>query len=77
MLSKKDMHKVLVTDFMAGALEVDWRDFFPYLKWVPNRSWENKINQITSRRKILMSALIEKRKKEIASGEVAMFFVEM
>lgn len=65
--SKKDIFKVLVTDFMAGAVEVDWRDFFPYLKWVPNKTWENKIHQIASCRNLLMKALIRQQKKRIFS----------
>lgn len=32
-LSRKEMYKILVIDLMAGIIEVDWRDFFPYLKW--------------------------------------------
>ncbi|OWM80769.1 hypothetical protein CDL15_Pgr006799 [Punica granatum] len=67
--SKKDIHRILVIDFMNSCLEVDWRDFFPYLKWIPNNSLENKIRQVTFRRKVLMSALIREQKKRIASGE--------
>ncbi|XP_016666646.1 ent-kaurene oxidase, chloroplastic-like [Gossypium hirsutum] len=36
-LSRKEMYKILVIDMMAGIIEVDWRDFFPYLKWIPNK----------------------------------------
>ncbi|KAK4796654.1 hypothetical protein SAY86_028980 [Trapa natans] len=75
-LSKKEMFKVLVTDFMAGAIEVDWRDFFPYMKWVPYKSFENNIHQITLRRKILMRALIQKRKQEITLGQEANCYLD-
>ncbi|KAK3025215.1 hypothetical protein RJ639_044563 [Escallonia herrerae] len=29
-----------------GAIELDWRDFFPYLKWIPNRGFEKGLEQI-------------------------------
>ncbi|GJS62986.1 retrotransposon protein, putative, ty1-copia subclass, partial [Tanacetum coccineum] len=34
-MTKEEIFKVLVTDTTMGAIEVDWRDFFPYLKWIP------------------------------------------
>nr|KJB58382.1 hypothetical protein B456_009G207500 [Gossypium raimondii] len=48
----------LVIDMMAGIIEVDWRDFFPYLKWIPNKAFE-----------MIMNALIEEQIKRIDSGE--------
>ncbi|KAF3446236.1 hypothetical protein FNV43_RR11415 [Rhamnella rubrinervis] len=68
-LSREDIFKVLVLDLMEGAIEVDWRDFFPYLKWVPNKAMENKIQRIASRRNAVMNALVKEQKKRIASGE--------
>ncbi|KAJ7958101.1 Cytochrome P450 [Quillaja saponaria] len=68
-LSREEMFKILVIDMMEGAIEVDWRDFFPYLKWIPNKSVEMKIQQMSFRRKAVMSALINEQKKRIASGE--------
>lgn len=73
-LSREDIFKVLVLDLMEGAIEVDWRDFFPYLKWVPNKTMENKIQRIASRRNAVMNALIKEQKKRIASGEVVFPF---
>ncbi|KAK4276639.1 hypothetical protein QN277_014765 [Acacia crassicarpa] len=67
-ITKDELYKSLVLVFMEGAIEVDWRDFFPYLKWIPNKSFEEKILGIHLRRKALMRALIEKEKKRIASG---------
>ncbi|KAI9113078.1 hypothetical protein K1719_015603 [Acacia pycnantha] len=67
-ITKDELYKSLVLDFMEGAIEVDWRDFFPYLKWIPNKSMEKKIIGMHLRRKALMGALIEKQKKRIASG---------
>jgi ent-kaurene oxidase len=55
---------------MEGAIEVDWRDFFPYLKWVPNKSMEKKIHKVDLSRKYVMKALINEQKKRLASGKV-------
>lgn len=69
-LSKEEIYKILVIDMMEGAIEVDWRDFFPYLKWIPNKSIEMKIQRLSSRRHAVMNALMSEEKKRIASGEV-------
>jgi ent-kaurene oxidase len=55
---------------MEGAIEVDWRDFFPYLKWIPNKSMEKKIHKVDLSRKYVMKALINEQKKRLASGKV-------
>ncbi|XP_062076618.1 ent-kaurene oxidase-like [Humulus lupulus] len=68
-LTREEIFKVLVIDQMEGAIEVDWRDFFPYLKWVPNKKIENKIQTMIFRRKAVMNALIQEQKNRIASGE--------
>ncbi|KAL8522948.1 hypothetical protein ACS0TY_013049 [Phlomoides rotata] len=68
-LSRHEIFKILVLDPMEGAIEVDWRDFFPFLKWIPNKSFENKIQKMHFQRKAVMMALIEQQKKRIASGK--------
>lgn len=68
--SREEIFQVLVIDPMMGAIEVDWRDFFPYLKWIPNKSIETKINGMDFRRQAVMKALIGKQRKRISSGEV-------
>ncbi|XP_020232234.1 ent-kaurene oxidase, chloroplastic isoform X2 [Cajanus cajan] len=74
-LSREDIYKILVVDIMEGAIEVDWRDFFPYLKWIPNRSMEMKIHNLYIRRKAVMKALMNEQKKRMASGrEVNCYF---
>lgn len=70
-LSRQEIFKILVVDPMEGAIEVDWRDFFPYLKWIPNKGFENRIQKMHYRRQAVMKALIENQKKRIASGEVS------
>lgn len=68
--SKEEMFEILVVDPMKGVIEVDWRDFFPYLRWIPNKSFENNIQQMYLRRQAVMTALIQEQKKRISRGEV-------
>ncbi|GER29987.1 cytochrome P450 monooxygenase CYP701A16 [Striga asiatica] len=65
-LSKQDIFEILVVDPFKGILEVDWRDFFPYLKWIPNKSFESNVQQIYSRRQAVMTVLINEQKKRIS-----------
>lgn len=67
-MSRHEIFECLVHDPMMGAIEVDWRDFFPYLKWVPNKSFENKIEQMDIRRQAVMKSLIQDQLKK-RSGE--------
>ncbi|XP_057986837.1 ent-kaurene oxidase, chloroplastic isoform X2 [Hevea brasiliensis] len=68
-LSREEIFKVLVLDPMEGAIDVDWRDFFPYLSWIPNKRWELNIQQMHLRRQAVMNALMKEQKKRIALGE--------
>nr|UAK14967.1 cytochrome P450 701A77 [Iberis amara] len=63
-LSRDEIFKVLVHDMMEGAIDVDWRDFFPYLKWIPNKSFEARIQQKHKNRLAVMNALIQDRLKQ-------------
>lgn len=69
-LSRHEIFTVLVKDPMEGAIDVDWRDFFPYLKWIPNRTFEMKIEKMDFCRQAVMKALIMEQRKRVASGEV-------
>ncbi|KAF8410588.1 hypothetical protein HHK36_003120 [Tetracentron sinense] len=68
-LSREEIFDVLVMEPMVGAIEVDWRDFFPYLRWVPNKSVEMKIQRMDMRREAVIQALFREHKKQITSGE--------
>ncbi|XP_047326877.1 ent-kaurene oxidase-like, partial [Impatiens glandulifera] len=68
-LSRHDIFNVLVSDPMGGAIDVDWRDFFPYLSWIPNKGFEKKIEQICFRRNVVTKALIREQSKLISAGE--------
>nr|GEW34505.1 ent-kaurene oxidase, chloroplastic-like [Tanacetum cinerariifolium] len=67
----KEIFKFLVTDPTMGAIEVDWRDFLPYLKWIPSTSFDKKIEQMYIRREAVMNVLIQHLIKRRDSGEVA------
>lgn len=69
-MTRDEIFQVLVLDPMMGAIEVDWRDFFPYLSWIPNPGFEKNIEQMYIRREAVMKALIQEHKKRIESGEV-------
>ncbi|KAL2242056.1 UNVERIFIED_CONTAM: Ent-kaurene oxidase, chloroplastic, partial [Sesamum indicum] len=68
-LSKEEMFEILVIDPMKGVIDVDWRDFFPYLKWIPNKSFENNIQRMCFRRQAVMTALINEQKERISRGK--------
>ncbi|MCL7022532.1 hypothetical protein MKW94_022637 [Papaver nudicaule] len=68
-LSRDEIFKVLVLDPLSGGAEVDWRDFFPYLRWVPYKSFEMHIGLMETRRLEVMKTLIEEQQKRISSGE--------
>ncbi|KAI3489996.1 hypothetical protein L1887_45911 [Cichorium endivia] len=42
-ITKYEIFQILVVDPMMGAIDVDWRDFFPYLKWIPKTRFEKKL----------------------------------
>lgn len=69
-ISKEEIYQATVADMMLCAIEVDWRDFFPYLSWIPNRTFETRVLTTEARRTVVMQALINQQKKRIARGEV-------
>jgi ent-kaurene oxidase len=42
-ISKDEIYQITVVDVMMCSIEVDWRDFFPYLGWIANRSSYHEI----------------------------------
>ncbi|PKA57273.1 Ent-kaurene oxidase, chloroplastic [Apostasia shenzhenica] len=74
--TKKEIFQILVVDPMMGAIEVDWRDFFPYLRWVPNKRMEMKIQQMAMRKRAVTKALIEEQKKRFSHGESLSCYLE-
>ncbi|KAJ9567374.1 hypothetical protein OSB04_003340 [Centaurea solstitialis] len=75
-MEREEVFRVLVTDPIMGAIEVDWRDFFPYLKWIPNTGFEKNIERIVNRKDAVMKALIQEHTKRIDSGESLECFID-
>jgi ent-kaurene oxidase len=70
-ISKEEMHRTMVFDMMSCVIVADWRDHFPYLGWLPNKSFDTRLVTAESRRTAVIRALIDQRRERIACGEVA------
>lgn len=68
-LSTWEIYEILVADPIKGAIEVDWRDFFPYLRWVPCKNVEESMERMDRRRNAVLRTLIEDQKKLLVSGK--------
>ena len=69
-ISKEEIFHVLVHEILSCVVEPDWRDYFPYLSWLPNKSFETIVSSTEFRRDAVMNALIKRQKERIARGEV-------
>ena len=69
-VSRLEMYKALVWDPLETVINVDWRDFFPYLKWVPNKSLEDNIRSVCRKRDAIVDALINEERQLLANGKV-------
>eukprot|EP01018_Ginkgo_biloba_P029901 Gb_04557 [translate_table: standard] len=68
-LSKWQLYDILVEDVMKISIETDWREYFPYLSWVPNKKLEESVKETDNRRNAVVRAIIEEQKKLLASGK--------
>ncbi|XP_034589688.1 ent-kaurene oxidase 2 [Setaria viridis] len=75
-ISKEEIYQTTVVDLMMCALAVDWRDFFPYLRWISNRNFETKVSTTEARRTAVIRALINQQKKRIARGEARVSYLD-
>jgi len=75
-ISKDEIYQITVVDMMMCAIDVDWRDFFPYLSWVPNKGFERRVVTTESRRTAVMQALVHQQKKRIANGEARASYLD-
>nr|BAQ20601.1 ent-kaurene oxidase 1 [Lygodium japonicum] len=64
-----EMFEIFVGDPLKAVIEVDWRDFFPALQWIPNKAVEDKITSVAVRRKAVIRALIEEQRQMLAKGK--------
>ncbi|KAF7139276.1 hypothetical protein RHSIM_Rhsim07G0234000 [Rhododendron simsii] len=69
-LSKNEIFGILFKDLVEAALDVDWREFFPCLKWIPNKTLERKIERLSSRRQAVTMALIKEQSKRFTFEEL-------
>ncbi|CAN0922163.1 Ent-kaurene oxidase, partial [Linum grandiflorum] len=49
-MSREEIFKILVLDPLDGCIEVDWREFFPFMRWIPNGGFEERLEQMHFRR---------------------------
>ncbi|XP_076904787.1 ent-kaurene oxidase-like [Bidens hawaiensis] len=75
-MSRDELLQVLVVEPLMGAISVDWRDFFPNLKWFSNKKFENTMKQMHIRKEAAMKALIKEHKNRIASGEIINSYID-
>lgn len=68
-LSTWDMFDALVVAPLRAVINVDWRDFFPALKWIPNPSVEGEVRNVDFTRNAIMNALIREQRKRLANLE--------
>uniref|UniRef100_A0ACD5UDZ4 Uncharacterized protein n=1 Tax=Avena sativa TaxID=4498 RepID=A0ACD5UDZ4_AVESA len=75
-ISKDEIYQIIVADMTMCVIEVDWRDFFPYLGWVPNKSFDARVATTESRRTAVARALVNQRKERIACGEARVSYLD-
>uniref|UniRef100_A0ACD5UVD9 Uncharacterized protein n=1 Tax=Avena sativa TaxID=4498 RepID=A0ACD5UVD9_AVESA len=75
-ISKDEIYQIIVADMTMCVIEVDWRDFFPYLSWVPNKSFDARVATTESRRTAVTRALVNQRKERIACGEARVSYLD-
>ncbi|KAL2634374.1 hypothetical protein R1flu_005853 [Riccia fluitans] len=68
-LGKWDIFQILVLDPLKHVIEVDWRNYFPALSWVPNTQLEKRVNDTHERKLTVMGALIEEQRKLLQTRE--------
>eukprot|EP01018_Ginkgo_biloba_P041055 Gb_36654 [translate_table: standard] len=74
----QQIYDIVVGDPAKGALEINWRDFVPYIgPWLPNRPLHNKLRQLTKRRAAVVRALIEEERKLLSSGKEPNCYLDM
>lgn len=60
-----DIFDHLVVNPMKSAITVDWRDFLPLLKWLPNPVFEKQVVDVEKVRCFVVRALIEQKRRRL------------
>ncbi len=64
-VTKWEIFEALVIAPLKTVTEVDWRDFFPAFKWVPNKSVEDNIKAVERRRTLIIKGLIKDQRRRL------------
>jgi ent-kaurene oxidase len=75
-ISENELCDIMVVDTFTSLTEVDWRDFFPYLRWIPNRSFDAKVIPTEARRTAVTRALTNYRRERIECGEARVCYLD-
>ena len=70
-VSTWEMFDALVIAPLRAVMSVDWRDFFPLFKWLPNQSVEGYVREVDFKRNAIINALIREQRKRLANLEVS------
>ncbi|EFJ12811.1 hypothetical protein SELMODRAFT_424982 [Selaginella moellendorffii] len=62
-VTRWEIYRTLVQDLMKASVQIDWRDFFPSLKWIPNRKFEDGIYRVERKRSAVTKALMEQHRE--------------
>ncbi|MCO5594086.1 hypothetical protein L7F22_048107 [Adiantum nelumboides] len=67
-VSRWEIFQALVMDPLEAVIEVDWRDFFPAFRWVPNPV-EAKVRAVDNKRSVIVGAIIAEQRQLLANGK--------
>ncbi|KAL3675032.1 hypothetical protein R1sor_024980 [Riccia sorocarpa] len=68
-LGRWDIFQILVLDPLKQVTEVDWRNFFPALSWIPNSQFQKRVNDVHERKLLVIGALIDEQRKQLQTRE--------
>jgi ent-kaurene oxidase len=64
-VTKWEIFEGLVVSPLKTVSQVDWRDFFPSSKWVPNKSVDDNIKAVERRRTLIIKGLIKEQRRRL------------
>lgn len=78
MVSVQDIYDLVVGDPGTAALEINWREFVPFVsRWLPNAKLHAMLNDVTRRRSAVVKALIRQERELLSSGKEAKGYLDM
>uniref|UniRef100_A0A0C9SA79 TSA: Wollemia nobilis Ref_Wollemi_Transcript_4492_1711 transcribed RNA sequence n=1 Tax=Wollemia nobilis TaxID=56998 RepID=A0A0C9SA79_9CONI len=77
-VSVQDMYHLIIGDPATAALEINWRDFVPFVnRWFPNKKLHAMLKEVTRRRAAVVKALIRQERELLSSGKEAKGYLDM